>query len=102
MEIMDYTQYIIIALCLAFGKWLKGGTRINNNLIPVACGFFGWLLATVGHNCLPSFPTSDTIDALGLGILSGLSAIGVHQFGKAAIPAVLKAITEVKEGGKDA
>ncbi|MCL2002756.1 MAG: phage holin family protein [Oscillospiraceae bacterium] len=99
MQIIDFSQYIIIAICLTVGKWLKARTRFDNQLIPVACGVIAWALAAAGHKYLPGFPTETASDAIELGILGGLSAIGVHQLGKASLPAIFGAFTEQNTKG---
>lgn len=93
-EIINYAQYAIIAVCLTLGKWLKTGTRLNNNLIPLVCGGTAWFLAWLGHRYIPSFPADSPGDAVQMGIMSGLASIGIHQFGKSALPALFAATTQ--------
>lgn len=58
-------------------------SRLDNKWIPVICGVCG---AVLGVACLflgtPDFPANDIINALAVGIVSGLSATGVDQLVK--------------------
>ena len=59
---------------------IVGATALNNKWIPIICGISG---AVLGVSCLylqiPDFPASDIINALAVGIASGLAATGADQ-----------------------
>lgn len=59
---------------------IVGATALNNKWIPIICGISG---AVLGVACLylqiPDFPASDIINALAVGIASGLAATGADQ-----------------------
>ena len=58
-------------------------TPLNDKWIPIICGVAGGLL---GVACLylqiPDFPATDIINALAVGIVSGLAATGINQISK--------------------
>ena len=60
--------------------WQK--SPLNDKWIPVLCGALGAVLGVVGMLTMPNYPATNVLDALAVGILSGLSATGVHQIYK--------------------
>lgn len=60
--------------------WQK--SPLNDKWIPVLCGTLGAVLGVVGMLTMPNYPATNVLDALAVGILSGLSATGVHQIYK--------------------
>ena len=52
---------------------------IANKWIPAICGVAG---AVLGLHIMPDFPANDIINALAVGIASGLAATGADQFFK--------------------
>ena len=70
-------------------------SRLDNKWIPVICGVCG---AVLGVACLflgtPDFPANDIINALAVGIVSGLSATGVDQ--------LVKQLKGIKSANNDA
>ena len=57
--------------------WQK--SPLNDKWIPVLCGALGAVLGVVGMLTMPGYPATNVLDAVAVGILSGLSATGVHQ-----------------------
>ena len=55
---------------------------LNDKWIPVLCGALGAVLGVVGMLTMSNYPAKNALDALAVGILSGLSATGVHQIYK--------------------
>lgn len=55
---------------------------IPDKVIPVVCGLVGGLFGIIGLNVMPDFPAHDLVNALAIGIVSGLAATGVNQIGK--------------------
>lgn len=55
---------------------------IANKWIPAICGVAGAVLGVVGLYIMPDFPAGDIINALAVGIDSGLAATGADQFFK--------------------
>ena len=68
---------IAVIAFLAGLAWQK--SPLNDKWIPVLCGVLGAVLGVVGMLSMPNYPAMNYIDAVAVGILSGLSATGVHQ-----------------------
>lgn len=83
---MDITQMgtvlaivvITYLLCLA----LKAIPKFKDEFIPVAAGFVGGILGIVGMYVMPDFPANDILNAIAIGIVSGLASTGVNQIYK--------------------
>ena len=73
--------YLIGLLCKSVGS--------IRELIPVIVGAAGGVLGIVGMYVIPDFPAKDVLNALAVGIVSGLASTGVNQvykqLGKAEI-----------------
>ena len=55
----------------------------DNKYIPVICGGTGLVLGLVAlYAGMPEFPAGDIINAIAVGIVSGLSATGADQIAK--------------------
>ena len=54
----------------------------DNKWIPLLCGLLGGALGAVGLFWMPGYPAENLIDALAVGIASGLAATGLDQLGK--------------------
>ena len=70
---------VIVYLIGAGGKSVEG---LNNKFLPVICGFSGAGLGVVGMLTMPDFPAKDILNAVAIGIVSGLASTGVNQVGK--------------------
>ena len=46
---------------------------------PVICGVVGGILGVVAMSQMPDYPANDILTAIAVGIVSGLSATGLHQ-----------------------
>ena len=66
--------YLIGAVCKATGKLDKW--------IPCIVGAAGAALGVVGMYTIPDFPAKDVLNALAVGIASGLASTGVNQIVK--------------------
>lgn len=55
---------------------------IDNKWIPVICGVIGALLGVAAMFTVPGFPAGDPIDAVAVGIVSGLAATGADQISR--------------------
>ena len=55
---------------------------IKDNYIPVVVGIVGGILGVVGMYVIPDFPANDVLNAIAVGIVSGLASTGVNQIYK--------------------
>ncbi len=71
----------IIVICYLIGMAVKAST-LDDKYIPIIVGLCGGILGVAGLLTMPTFPVDNVIDAVAVGIASGLAATGVHQIGK--------------------
>lgn len=69
----------ITVICYLGGMACKASAKVKDEVIPVVCGAAGAALGVVGMYTMPAFPAADPINALAIGIVSGLAATGVNQ-----------------------
>ena len=72
----------ITVIAYLVGIGCKAAGSVKDELIPVICGCVGAVLGIAGLYLMPDFPAKDSIDALAVGIVSGLAATGVNQIYK--------------------
>jgi hypothetical protein len=70
----------VIAYLVGIGCKVSGS--VKDELIPVICGCVGAVLGIAGLYLMPDFPATDVINALAVGIVSGLAATGMNQIYK--------------------
>lgn len=71
-ELQQFISPMIVGLCWLIGNTLKSSVpKLPNNYIPLALGLIGAILMTI----LNGFSGLNLI----IGVVSGLSATGVHQ-----------------------
>lgn len=82
---MDFTGVVsvvgITVVCYLIGMVAKA-TTIDNKWIPVIVGVAGAILGVVGMYVITDFPATDVINALAVGIVSGLASTGADQIKK--------------------
>ena len=71
----------ITVICYLVGMIAKA-TAIDNKWIPVIVGATGAALGVAGMYVIADFPAADVINALAVGIVSGLAATGADQIKK--------------------
>ena len=71
----------ITVICFLIGMAVKA-SPLEDKFIPIIVGVCGAILGVVGFKTMPSFPVDNVIDAIAVGIASGLAATGFHQIGK--------------------
>ena len=71
----------ITVICYLIGMIVKA-SPLDDKFIPIIVGACGAGLGVVGLYTMPDFPVSTVLDALAVGIASGLAATGVHQMFK--------------------
>jgi len=68
----------ITVICYLAAMAVKA-TEVDNKWLPVICGLIGAVLGIAGMYYMPDFPAADPINAVAIGIVSGLAATGVNQ-----------------------
>ncbi len=85
---MDITQIgtvlAIVVICYLIGLAVKAIPQIKDNFIPVIVGICGGILGVIGMLVMPDFPANDILNAIAIGIVSGLASTGVNQVYKQA------------------
>lgn len=84
---MDMSNYYTVVPAIAVISWLVGYASkqipsIKDNYIPVIVGVVGGILGVIGMYVIPEYPVKDILDAIALGIASGLASTGAHQIVK--------------------
>lgn len=85
---MDITQVgtvlAIVVITYLIGLGAKNISTIKDETIPVIVGVCGGILGVVGMFVMPDFPAHDILNAIAIGIVSGLASTGVNQVWKQA------------------
>lgn len=85
---MDITQIgtvlAIVVITYLIGLGAKTIPQIKDNFIPVIVGVCGGILGVIGMCVMPDFPANDILNAIAIGIVSGLASTGVNQVYKQA------------------
>lgn len=76
------TVVAITVITYLIGIAAKNIPAIADKWIPVIVGVAGALLGVLGFYVIPDFPASDIINAIAVGIVSGLASTGVNQIYK--------------------
>ena len=83
---MDFTQVstvvAIVVITYLIGLGAKAIPQIKDNYIPIIVGVAGGILGVVGMYVIHDFPEEDVLNAIAVGIVSGLSSTGVNQIYK--------------------
>ena len=83
---MDITQVgtvvAIVVITYLIGLSAKAIPVIKDNYIPIIVGVAGGILGAIGMYVIPDFPAEDILNAIAVGIVSGLSSTGVNQIYK--------------------
>ena len=83
---MDITQVstvvAIVVITYLIGLAVKAIPQIKDNYIPIIVGIAGGILGIIGMYVIPDFPANDILNAIAVGIVSGLSSTGVNQMYK--------------------
>ena len=72
----------IVAICYVIGLGCKAYEKIPDKWIPVIMAVCGGALGVAGLYTMPDFPAGDVINAVAVGMASGLAATGVNQLYK--------------------
>ncbi|UOO38284.1 enolase [Oscillospiraceae bacterium CM] len=68
----------ITVICYLLIEIIKT-TPLNRKWLPIISGLTGGLLGVLAMLIMPSYPASDYLNAVAIGIVSGLAATGVNQ-----------------------
>ncbi|NLM84393.1 MAG: enolase [Clostridiales bacterium] len=60
-------------------------TPLDRKWLPAIAGVLGGILGYIALHVMPSFPATDALSAIAIGIVSGLAATGANQIGKQLI-----------------
>ena len=83
---MDFTQVstvvaiVVIAYLIGYGA--KVVSNVKDEVIPLIVGVCGGILGVVGMYVIPDFPAHDILNAIAIGIVSGLASTGANQVWK--------------------
>lgn len=77
----DLPQVLVIAaICYGIGIiWNVIFKSAKNEYIPAIVAVSGAILGAIGFYVIPNYPASDILTAIGIGMMSGLTATGVDQ-----------------------
>ena len=73
------TVLAIVVMCYLIGLIAKLIPQVKDEFIPVIVGISGGILGVVGMYIMPEFPVSDVMNAVSIGIVSGLASTGINQ-----------------------
>lgn len=73
------TVVAIVAICYVIGLGCKAYEKLPDKWIPVIMAVCGGVLGVAGLYVIPDFPAQDIINAVAVGMASGLAATGVNQ-----------------------
>lgn len=82
---MDFGIGSVVAITVItylIGMGCKSFEKLDNKFIPVICGLVGAVLGVVGMLTMADFPAKDVLNAVAVGIVSGLASTGANQIGK--------------------
>lgn len=74
------TIWAITVICFLIAEAIKA-TALDNKWLPIICGTMGGILGVVAMYVIADFPATDILNAIAIGIVSGLAATGLHQAG---------------------
>ena len=83
---MDFAQVStvvsIVVITYLIGLAAKAIPSVKDNYIPITVGVAGGILGVVGMYVIADFPANDVLNAIAVGIVSGLASTGVNQIYK--------------------
>lgn len=69
----------IAVICYLIGMVFHNIPRIDNKWIPCIVGICGVILGVIGWKVIPDYPANNILDAIAVGIVSGLASTGADQ-----------------------
>lgn len=82
MDSLMATVTAITVIAYLVGMGCKASEGIADKYIPVIVGAVGGILGVVGLFTMPDFPVHDILNAIAVGIASGLASTGCNQLVK--------------------
>lgn len=79
MEIPQFAQIAAIVMIAFFVGEIVKRTPLDEKWVPVICGCTGAVFGIIGRSVIPELAETNWINALAIGISSGLAATGAHQ-----------------------
>lgn len=76
------TVVAIVVITYLIGLGAKAIPNVKDNYIPIIVGVAGGILGVVGMYVIADFPANDVLNAIAVGIVSGLASTGVNQIYK--------------------
>lgn len=76
------TVVAIVVITYMIGYAAKQIPQVKDNYIPIIVGVAGAILGVIGMYVIPNYPANDILNAIAVGIVSGLSSTGVNQIYK--------------------
>ena len=76
------TVAAIAVICFAVGEICKAFPKFPERFIPCIVGVLGAGVGAIGLYVIPGFPADNVLDAIAIGIASGLASTGAHQIYK--------------------
>lgn len=71
----------VVVICYLIGMIIKA-SPLDDKWIPICVGIAGGILGAVGMTAIPGYPADNIMDAIAVGIVSGLASTGANQIGK--------------------
>lgn len=78
------TVSAITIICYLIGDTIKLFPEVKNEAVPSIVGICGGVLGIIGMFVIKAFPADNILDAIAIGIVSGLASTGVNQVYKQA------------------
>lgn len=76
------TVLAIVVITYLVGIAAKIIPGVKDKYIPVIVGVAGGILGVAGMYLIPDYPAQDILNAIAVGIMSGLASTGVNQIYK--------------------
>lgn len=73
------TVVSIVIIAYVVGAIVKNIAAIDDKWIPVIVSITGGVLGVLGMHVIPEFPAQDWMNAIAIGVMSGLASTGVNQ-----------------------
>lgn len=76
------TVFAILVITYFIGMVVKQIKIIKDEWIPLIVGAMGGILGCIGFFIMENYPANDILNAIAVGIVSGLASTGVNQIYK--------------------